>query len=141
MGGFGADFRPFGTPGLWPILVYVPGNGNHFWCIWRSSIYGVPAARHEVIDGNSIEPRSSSAGGMRIGDSLGCTGSYGRVETRSECCLDAAETDPTAYSKRSTRIGSIRAARRAGSQHATSATATSTSGAATNVRRSSAVTP
>ena len=45
------------------------------------------------------------------------------------------------YSKRRTSIGSTRVARRAGSQQATSATATSTSGAANKVSRSSAATP
>ena len=45
------------------------------------------------------------------------------------------------YSSRRASIGSTRVARRAGSQQATSATATSTSGAATKVRRSSVVTP
>ena len=45
------------------------------------------------------------------------------------------------YSKRSVRIGSTRVARRAGSQQATSATATSTTGAPMKVRTSSVATP
>ena len=48
---------------------------------------------------------------------------------------------PVAYSKRSVLMGSTRAARRAGSQQATSATATITRGPAMEVSGSSAPTP
>ena len=45
------------------------------------------------------------------------------------------------YSTRRASIGSIRVARRAGTEQVNTATATSTRGAATNVRRSSVATP